>query len=558
MVGPPSSMDSRRWRTFLRATLRSWKDYPQLRAMDRATFDRYEADAKLVQDAVAALASTPMLDAAFLSAIAPPLERLLQRMYTLGDDITAFLLFKQVGSLLEDQGLDEPAAHALQWAGRCSRDLRFYDEAQIHFDRAMVCLQRVGKDHPYFVDLYGAMGILCHLTRRWDEAESHYRRSLDLLKLWPHEVVVRSSRFPKSRLGGARLNNLLDLLLVRARHSPAEARTRELLAARKLLTRIREISGNDPIALEFATENEGEMLLLEGRVPEAKALLLRHAKHLLMGSPAAARLLPAVHRMLAGAYAEEGDVREAYAHCREALQQSLHHANAYEEGMVVEATLDIMSDAIRPRLAGAGLSALDADDRETLQNLVLMLEQKDWYTGNNHSRAVSRLSRTIGEQLVATPQSRAGRMEDSASFLDLQLLELGGLLHDIGKLRIPWSLLNKCNPLCPVEHRILESHVAEGGSMLRYLGFAPLSRLVEEHHEKLDGSGYPAGRQNLSLMGAIVAVTDAYEAMVTPNRRYATARTHESALDELEARSGVHYHPRVVLALRQVIASGPS
>ncbi len=58
-------------------------------------------------------------------------------------------------------------------------------------------------------------------------------------------------------------------------------------------------------------------------------------------------------------------------------------------------------------------------------------------------------------------------------------------------------------------------------------------------------------------MGAIVAVTDAYEAMVTPNRRYATARTRESALEELEAYSGTHYHPRVVLALRQFIASGP-
>ncbi len=182
MVGPPSSMDSGRWRSFFRTTLRSWKDYPQLRAMDRATFDRYESDAKFVQDAVAALASTPGLDAAFLSAIAPALERLLQRMYGLGDDITAFLLFKQVGSLLEDHGLDEPAAHALQWAGRCCRDLRFFDEAQIHFDRAMVCLQRVGKDHPYFVDLYGGMGILCHFTRRWDEAEAHYRKSLDLLK----------------------------------------------------------------------------------------------------------------------------------------------------------------------------------------------------------------------------------------------------------------------------------------------------------------------------------------------------------------------------------------
>ena len=59
MVGPPSSMDVGRWRSFFRATLRSWRDYPQLRAMDMDTFDRYETDAKLVQDALAASVPFP-------------------------------------------------------------------------------------------------------------------------------------------------------------------------------------------------------------------------------------------------------------------------------------------------------------------------------------------------------------------------------------------------------------------------------------------------------------------------------------------------------------------
>jgi HD-GYP domain-containing protein (c-di-GMP phosphodiesterase class II) len=85
--------------------------------------------------------------------------------------------------------------------------------------------------------------------------------------------------------------------------------------------------------------------------------------------------------------------------------------------------------------------------------------------------------------------------------------------------------------------------------MLRHLGLTILAKLAEEHHEKVDGSGYPAGKRQLSLMGATVAVADAFEAMITPNRRYAHPRSKASALTEISALSGIHYEPRVVEAL---------
>ncbi len=553
----PGSLDPRAWRSFFRSTLWSWRDCPQLRAMDHGAFERYQSESRFVQDALAALSSTPRLDQAFLAQIAPALERLLQRMNQFGDDITAFILFKQAGSLLEDHGLDEAVARALQWAGRCGRDLRYYDESQMLLDRALACALRVDPHHPHLIEIYSSIGLLCHFTRRWDEAESNYRKSLALLELWPQAEVLRQCRLPKSRILGNRLTNLLDLHLVRAQLSPPGGRGPELMAAKSLLERVRGLSADDPIALEFATADDGEILLLEGRVGEAGALLTAHLAHLALGSPAAPRLIPAVHRLLAMVCAEEGRIRDAYDHCREALEESLHRPSVYWEGVVVDTTLDILSRSIRPRITGTGLDALNADDRQILNNLVLMLERKDWYTGNNHSRAVSRMSRMLGERLLGDSPSQYGRPGDSPDYLDLQLLELGGLLHDIGKLRIPWSLLNKSNPLTPIEHRILESHVSEGGAMLRQLGFVSLARLVEEHHEKLDGSGYPLGRKRLSLMGAVVAVTDAYEAMVTPNRRYTAPRSRQSAIKELEDCSGRFYHPRVVQALEDIVAGQP-
>ena len=81
-----------------------------------------------------------------------------------------------------------------------------------------------------------------------------------------------------------------------------------------------------------------------------------------------------------------------------------------------------------------------------------------------------------------------------------------------------------------------------------------LARLVAEHHEKLDGSGYPEGRRELTLMGAVIAVSDCYEAMITPNRRYTQPKHQSLAISELQGLVGAHYDPRVVSALSQLVA----
>lgn len=260
-----------------------------------------------------------------------------------------------------------------------------------------------------------------------------------------------------------------------------------------------------------------------------------------------------MHRLLALAAAELGEMAEAYDHCQEGLRLSLLYANSLEEGLVVETTLKILARFIRPRVTGAGVGAIRTEDRHVIQNLVLLLEGKDWYTGNNHSRGVSDMCRRVGARLAAVSEGASSAMDR----VDEETVGMAGFLHDIGKLRIPWSLLNKRNPIVPFERSMLESHVVEGGDMLRSLGFEDLARLVEEHHERPDGTGYPMGRKDSSRMGAIIAVCDCFEAMITPNRRYAHPKTREQALHELESQSGVQFDAKVVASLKEVIYRTP-
>ena len=129
-------------------------------------------------------------------------------------------------------------------------------------------------------------------------------------------------------------------------------------------------------------------------------------------------------------------------------------------------------------------------------------------------------------------------------------LALGGLLHDIGKIGIPDSLLQAPRALTPVEFETIKAHPALGYSLLEGLGIAPIDEWILHHHENWDGTGYPdrlAG-EDIPLGARIIRVADAFEAM-TANRPYRAAQSVAYALAELRANSGTQFEPRVVAAV---------
>lgn len=172
----------------------------------------------------------------------------------------------------------------------------------------------------------------------------------------------------------------------------------------------------------------------------------------------------------------------------------------------------------------------------TVNALGSALELRDPYTAG-HERRVARLAMAIAGDLGLTEDRQDG-------------LRVAGLLHDIGKIAVPSDILSKPGKLSAIEYDMIKTHPQVGHDILAPVEFPwPVARMVVEHHEKLDGSGYPGGLSNGGIMpeARILCVADVVEAM-SSHRPYRPARGVESALKEIKSQSGVLYDSDVVEA----------
>lgn len=167
-----------------------------------------------------------------------------------------------------------------------------------------------------------------------------------------------------------------------------------------------------------------------------------------------------------------------------------------------------------------------------------VVEADDAYTGS-HSRHVVELVLHVADKLGLGEGDRR-----DAEFV--------ALLHDVGKIRIPSSIINKAGSLDADERAVIETHTIEGEQMLERIGglLGHVGHLVRSCHEHYDGNGYPdklAGEE-IPLVARIVCACDAFSAMTT-DRAYRKARTKDEALEELQRCAGTHFDPQVVAAL---------
>jgi len=182
----------------------------------------------------------------------------------------------------------------------------------------------------------------------------------------------------------------------------------------------------------------------------------------------------------------------------------------------------------------------------TIQTLGLTTETRDPYTAG-HQRRVADLACAIAKEMHAEEQSIRG-------------IRAASLVHDIGKLSIPAEILSRPSALTPLEFGLVKAHPQTAYDILKGIVFPwPVVEMVLQHHERLDGSGYPQGlRGNAILLGArILAVADVVEAMAS-HRPYRPALGVDKALAELEAGAGVLYDSEVVGACRQLFQAGYS
>lgn len=173
--------------------------------------------------------------------------------------------------------------------------------------------------------------------------------------------------------------------------------------------------------------------------------------------------------------------------------------------------------------------------------LLSTMATKDKYT-LGHSERVSAYATMIGEAMNFKPQ-------------ELCILQYAGLLHDIGKIEIPKSILNKASRLTDEEYNIIRQHPIYSENILEPLhNMGQLFDYVRHHHERVDGKGYPDGLKGdqISLGAKILCVADSYDAMVS-ERPYGKRKTREEAIDELERCAGTQFDPYVVSVFIEIL-----
>jgi putative two-component system response regulator len=187
---------------------------------------------------------------------------------------------------------------------------------------------------------------------------------------------------------------------------------------------------------------------------------------------------------------------------------------------------------------------LDRIFLQTVNALASAMTQRDAYTAR-HQRRCAELAAALAEKM--------GSSKD-----DIEGMRVAALLHDIGKLAVPAEVLVKPETLSDIEWTLIRNHVNVGYDIIRQIEFPwPVADVVRQHHERLDGSGYPRGISGGEILrgSRILAVVDVVEAM-TSHRPYRPARPLEQALDEIMRNRSKLFDPDVAAACNELADAG--
>jgi PAS domain S-box-containing protein/putative nucleotidyltransferase with HDIG domain len=221
------------------------------------------------------------------------------------------------------------------------------------------------------------------------------------------------------------------------------------------------------------------------------------------------------------------------------MQISFSAAPMFDAKSRIVGTIAILYDITEKMKLEAALKAsLEKMHRvvdETVEALASAVETRDLYTAS-HQKRVASLACAIAEGM--------GGIEDG----QMKGLNTSAILHDIGKLYVPFELLNKPGHLKDMEFALIKNHPQAGYHILENIEFPwPVAKIVQQHHERLDGSGYPAGLKGGSILleARIIAIADVVEAM-SSHRPYRPEKGIKAALQEISKGRGSLYDPKAV------------
>ena len=187
------------------------------------------------------------------------------------------------------------------------------------------------------------------------------------------------------------------------------------------------------------------------------------------------------------------------------------------------------------------ITQLEGAMEKTLRAISQMVEQRDPYTAG-HERRVGIIAADIAREM-GWPDEKC------------RSLQLIGLVHDIGKISVPAEILSKPARLTPLEYELVKGHVRNGYDILKDIDFPwPAAEIIYQHHERMDGSGYPRGLKGADILpeARVLAVADVVESMST-HRPYRPALGVEAALKEISGHRGLRYDGDAVDAMVRLI-----
>jgi putative nucleotidyltransferase with HDIG domain len=269
------------------------------------------------------------------------------------------------------------------------------------------------------------------------------------------------------------------------------------------------------------------------------------------------RDLQALLRLTGGLASRTRDRSELVAYAEEALTAVAGAPVAvYDRGALVagptvdQARWRRLREAVAPHVTAA-LETAELEEHvrgthlATIAALSKSMEAKDFYTGG-HTERVASVALALARRLGFIGE-------------ELEAIEIGALLHDIGKIGIPERILQKPGPLDEDEWAIMKEHPVISEYILSEVGLDPIVlQVARSSHERIDGGGYPDGRtgDQIPLPARIVLVADAFDAL-TSDRPYRLGRSVPEALDELRAHTGTQFCPVVVAAIEGLYAVEP-
>ncbi len=506
---------------------RIFKESPKIHTLSQDSQENHAGIAESWLELTSSLQDLPSGGVSKLGEILEHAYKSSHTLFSVGDEISAWVGQMNITEAATREFPGRISARHLAASARFGVNLYLPDEAEealmkmhTHFTES---------DHPIAAEYWTLRGMILSLRKEWVDAIPCFQLAREHVENSSVKEIKQWLRYSRDDLMAYQNLNIADCLLS---HGWCVEGTEKQRAIRDIRIHIDKAkTGNQGLMIRYlAGLNEVELDLLKGELDAARQGIEQLMDARKIKSRKTSILHPGAIVMKARLAAVEGDQKAMISHFSLALAETtLIYGDVMQELQVVNYALDLIN---RNAMAQQEIQPL-------LEALVMILEAKDWYTGRNHSKAVASTAVKLWDDWRGNGTDPAVRDD----------IYRAAYLHDIGKLRLPRSLLNKIAPLNDIEWGIIRRHPAYTQSMLEAMGTGRIAVWAGEHHQDAAGEGYP-GKGPASEMGLCIAVADILEAATSPDRKYRIAKTMAVVIGELRD-MGAERYPSDLLAVAE-------